>query len=176
MVRSEGWFVFALMARYPEGAQCISDLMHDVAVFQPLVEMLTGKSIVDYKPNLSGSPSSGSPGQSSASPPTTFSSAGPSPGLTFEGHTPESVQPSAQAAELARIDRENALVLVSELLKNRGEQMAVLRRTLFEDLLKGGGEIVMSYREAAPTWGDKPVPRAGLNLQEASEQSIRELI
>lgn len=181
VVRSEGWFVFALMARYPEGAQCISDLMHDVAVFQPLVEMLTGKSIMDYKPNLSASPSSSSPGQSSASPPTAFSSAGPSPGLTFDGHTPESVQPNAQVAEMARVDRENALVLVSELLKNRGEQMAVMRRTLFEDLLKGGGEIVMSYQEAAPTWGDNPVPRskratAGLNLQEASEQSIRELI
>ena len=50
VVRSEGWFVFALMARYPEGAQCISDLMQEIEVFQSLVELLTGKTFLDNKP------------------------------------------------------------------------------------------------------------------------------
>jgi hypothetical protein len=168
VVRSEGWFVFALMARFPDGAQCISDMMQDVAVFQPLVELLTGKNLVDYKsPSASVSPSA--------------SGYASSPGMTMDGQTPESVKPHAQAAEMARIDRENALVLVSELLKNRGSEMAVMRRTLFEDLLKGGGELVMSYRDAKPTWGRTAIPpenraRAGLTIQEVAAESFKEFM
>jgi len=177
VVRSEGWFVFALMARFPEGAQCISDLMHDVAVFQPLVEMLTGKKIIDYPyPPPSSSPASSTP-TTITSP--SGSGSGSSSTFNFEGRSPESVQPHAQAAEMARIDRENALVLVSELLKNRGKDMAVMRRTLFEDLLKGGTEIMLSHKEASPMQG-KVLPRenrarAGLNLQETAAESVIEL-
>jgi hypothetical protein len=54
--------------------------------------------------------------------------------------------PVGQAAEMARIDRENALVLITELLKNRGDEMAVMRKSLLEDLLKGGGEMVLSEK------------------------------
>jgi len=179
VVRSEGWFVFALMARFPEGAQCISDLMHDVAVFQPLVEMLTGKKIGDIQSH--SGPSSLSPG-SDASTAITSPASGTASSSTFdfEGRSPESVQPHAQAAEMARIDRENALVLISELLKNRGNDMAVMRRTLFEDLLKGGTEIMMSYKEAKPLQGEELLPkekryRAGLNLQEVAADSLMEL-
>jgi hypothetical protein len=78
---------------------------------------------------------------------------------------------------MARIDRENALVLVSELLKNRGSEMAVMRRALFEDLLKGGTEIMMSYKEAKPLYGEKPNenrPRAGLRFQEVVAESVVE--
>jgi hypothetical protein len=175
VVRSEGWFVFALMARFPEGAQCISDLMHDVAVFQPLVEVLTGKRIVDYQPSSSSpsSPTSSITTSPSVSSVTTST-------INFQTHTPESVQPHAQAAELQRIDRENALVLVSELLKNRGSEMAVMRRALLEDLLKGGTEIMLTYKESKPFYGDTPLPkekraRVGLNLQEVVAESTVEL-
>lgn len=170
--------MFALMARFPEGAQCISDLMQDVAVFQPLVEMLTGKKIVDIQPNLASSSSPGSETSTAIASPA--SGTGSSSTFNFEGRSPESVAPHAQAAEMARIDRENALVLVSELLKNRGSDMAVMRRALFEDLLKGGTEIMLTYKEAKPLQGDKLLPkvmraRAGLNLQEAAADSIMEL-
>jgi hypothetical protein len=172
VVRSEGWFVFALMARYPEGAQCISDLMQDIAVFQPLVELLTGKTFLENKPiSLPSSELSAvSPGERAGE------------GMSWLGQTPESAKsPGAgQEAEMARIDKENALVLISELLKNRGSEMAVMRRALFEDLLKGGGELIMTYREAAPNWGVSTVsedqrPRTGLNLQQIAEQSSFEL-
>jgi hypothetical protein len=149
--------------------------MHDVAVFQPLVEMLTGKKITDYQPS-SSSPSS----EASTAIASPASGSGSSSTFNFEGRSPESVQPHAQAAEMARIDRENALVLVSELLKNRGKDMAVMRRTLFEDLLKGGTEVMLSYKEAKPLYGEKLLPkeeraRAGLNLQEAAQESVSEL-
>ncbi|RDW71776.1 hypothetical protein BP5796_07810 [Coleophoma crateriformis] len=175
IVRSEGWFVFALMARYPEGAECISDIMQDVHIFQPLVELLTGRSIVD------GSPIS-SPTQTSQSPDSgTGAAAGtsPDPGIQdlLSGLSPESVQPQAQAAEISRVDRENALVLVSELLKNRGSEMAVMRRTLFEDLLKGGGELVLSYKEAseAPPSSHARRPSSGSTLHEVVQQGAFEL-
>jgi hypothetical protein len=169
VVRSEGWFVFALMAHFPEGAQCISNMMQDVIVFQPLVELLTGKNLVDYK----------SPSVSASVSPAASASAS-SPILTYDSQTPESVKPHAQAEEMARLDRENALVMVNELLRNMGSEMAVMRRTLFEDLLKGGGELVMSYREAKPMWGDKMAPkharaRAGLTIQEVTVESFNEL-
>jgi len=82
---------------------------------------------------------------------------------------------------MARLDRENALVMVNELLKNMGGQMAVMRKTLFEDLLRGGGQLIMSYREAQPMWEDQTKPknervRAGLNLQEATVESLKELM
>ncbi|XMA10138.1 hypothetical protein WAI453_002929 [Rhynchosporium graminicola] len=169
VVRSEGWFVFALMARTDEGSKCISDMLQDVVVFQPLVTMLTGKALVDYQP-------------SSPDPTPTTGLSLPVPAINHDLQPPESPQPHAQAAEMARLDRENATVMVSELLKNRGSQMAVLRRSLLEDLLRGGTELVMSYREASPNWRganqgpSSPAsrPRAGLNLQEVTEQSFRE--
>ena len=178
VVRSEGWFVFALMARTEEGAQCISDMLQDVSVFRPLVEMLTGKALVDYTPSSSSPSSSMSPYSDS---PT--GSSPPIPAIQYESQTPESPQPHAQAAEMARLDRENATVMVSELLKNRGSKMAVLRRTMLEDLLRGGTELVLSYREASPNWrapntgptAPQNRHRAGLNLQEVAEQSFREL-
>lgn len=177
VVRSEGWFVFALMSRYPDGAKCISDLMNDVTVFHPLVELLTGKDIIDpEKPSsLYASPSA----TNATSPGQLLLEAGQTPG---QGQVEASAQPHAQAAEMNRLDRENALVLVNEMLKNRGTEMAVMRRTTFEDLLKGGGELVRSYRESRPEWDEgEMVPResrakAGLNVQELAAESFREVL
>jgi hypothetical protein len=166
VVRSEGWFVFALMARTPEGAQCISDLMHDVTVFQPLVEMLTGKSIVDGKPVST-------PGSDLSSPKL------PNGGIAIEGMTPEATNAPVQSAEMARIDRENALVLVSELLRNMGDSMAVVRRTVFQDLLKGGGRLVLTSQQVIRS--EEVINRlsrgvrAGLNPQEDAVKSFNEL-
>lgn len=130
VVRSEGWFVMALMCRTPEGAKCVSNIMHDLAVFQPLVELLTGKSLVDGQPiNCSGEDAGQSlDGTSSAS-----------------DNVPKVAD--AKAAEMARIDRENALVLLSELMRYCGASMAPMRRSTFEDLLKGGGATHMSYAQ-----------------------------
>ncbi|KAI6713290.1 hypothetical protein JHW43_004163 [Diplocarpon mali] len=144
VVRSEGWFVFALMARTPEGAQCVRDLIEDATVFRLLAEMLTGKPIIDDTLSSSSPSSSVSPYPPPSAPPL------PSINSELEAHTTESGQPHAQASEMARLDRENGLVLVNELLKSQGAQMAVTRRTLFEDLLRGGTELVQSYREASP--------------------------
>ncbi|KAH8598786.1 armadillo-type protein [Bisporella sp. PMI_857] len=166
VVRSEGWFVFALMARYPESARCISDMMQDVAVFQPLVELLTGKNLVGDEVN------------SYSTPTATISTTPSSSGGMADSQTPESI-PYATDEKMRRIDRENALVLVNELLKTRGSEMAIMRRTMFEDLLKGGSDMVASWREAE--WGDTQVPkerraRGGHIMQDVIEQSFNELL
>ncbi|KAL3427756.1 GTP binding protein [Phlyctema vagabunda] len=144
VVRSEGWFVFALMARYPEGAECISNIMHDVHVFQPLVEMLTGRSIVDGTPVPTPAPA---PAPAPSTHLVTNASPESEVSNMIQGLSPEAVQPQAQSAEMARIDRENGLVLISELLKNWGSEMAVMRKEALEDLLKGGGELVLKSQQ-----------------------------
>jgi hypothetical protein len=169
VVRSEGWFVLALMARTPESAQFISDLMQDVTVFQPLVELLTGRGIIDYQP------SSYSSSTIDSLSPTSSSNWESSPNST--GVTPESLtgQPDKQTMDMTRIDRENALVMVNGLLKNRGEQMAFMRRTLFEDLLKGGGEMIISYQEAALRGPKETRPSVHIGLQDIITQAESEL-
>ncbi|KAH8808522.1 armadillo-type protein [Xylogone sp. PMI_703] len=161
VVRSEGWFVYALMARYPESAQCISDILHEVTVFQALAEVLTGRDLINLKTN--GERSSGT----AISPASTQN--------LIAGLTPESVQPNTQAAEMARIDRENALVLVSELLKTCGKDMAVMRRSMFEDLLKGGSEIAVTYQEAAKLNARGELENAGKVVGD-SDMSVQEVI
>ena len=166
VVRSEGWFVMALMARTPEGASCIADIMHDPQVFQILVELLTGKSIID------GSPVSAP--MAVDSPPNDFSGSGgqtlsqlqaqqPHPQSTI-GSGPASPPSSNHEASMQRIDRENALVLVSELLRNCGNEMADIRRTVFEDLLRGGGTMHLSYaqvREREEFFDNGPTAQGG---------------
>jgi len=134
-VRSEGWFVFAVMARHSEGAQCINAMLEDAVICQPLIELLSGKNPLGNEANTT-------PGSEIMESSPSFA-LGPLAEITAEESTSKIVGGSQnQANEILRADRENGLVLVNELLKNAGAQMAVMRRTFFEDLLKGGGEVV----------------------------------
>ncbi len=160
VVRSEGWFAMALMARTPEGAIVISDILHDVQVFQPLVELLTGQSFVK---------------EASAIPTDSMDD-----GNQFEGVKSEGSLSSTKEQEMARIDRENALVLVSEVLRHGGAEMAAIRRSVFEDLLKGGGVMHLSYQQVkereALFDGKSVTPRMGLGMHQVQEESIREFL
>jgi hypothetical protein len=170
VVRSEGWFVYALMARYPDGAQCISDLMHDVAVFQPLVHLLTGKNLVDFEPILTTLSEPSAKSSPTITP-------GPSTNSPLNLQTPESVKSDAQAAEMARIDRQNALVLVNGLLRNRGSEMAVMRKALFEELLRGGANALLINKESVSNQEEKqdpPAPGDGLEVGELASYSIHD--
>jgi hypothetical protein len=161
VVRSEGWFVMALMARTPEGAIVISDILHDVQVFQPLVELLTGKSFVKDE---------------STSPADTPMDEG----NQLEGISPEASITSSKEQEMQRIDRENALVLVSEVLRHCGPEMAAIRRSVFEDLLKGGGVMHLSYQQVKEREaffdGKVKTPKMGLNMHDVQEESIKEFL
>jgi hypothetical protein len=159
VVRSEGWFAMALMARTPEGAIVISDILHNIQVFQPLVELLTGQSFVKE------------PSVTPTDLPMDY-------GGKLEGITPKGSLISTNEAEMARIDRENALVLVSEVLRHCGSEMAAIRRSVFEDLLKGGGVMHLSYQQVKECEaffdGKVSTPRMGLGMHVALEESIKE--
>lgn len=149
VVRSEGWFVMALMARTPEGAICVSDLMHDISVFQPLVETLTGKGLVDTTTSLVDT----SPSTFNTTPSNEISTSSSNTSSGDGDNITGTLSPAVDSvsdrteARMQQIDRENALVLVSELLKNRGSEMASMRRGVFEDLLRGGGTMHLTYAQ-----------------------------
>ncbi|KAL8972628.1 MAG: hypothetical protein Q9197_002701 [Variospora fuerteventurae] len=100
IIRSEGWFALALMARSTEGSAAVSEVLQQMEVFGALVTTITGQSI-----NGHGSPASSSTQQR------------PNTGNTSSGGSGSDTR-SEQEREMQVKDRENALVLVNELLKN----------------------------------------------------------
>lgn len=101
VVRSEGWFAFALMARSREGSIAVSDVVHAVEVYQPLVETITGKAFVE-----------GSDERTARAITEDVEDVG---GEDWAG---ASEGDTDQEKQMRSRDRDNALILVSELLKN----------------------------------------------------------
>ena len=100
IVRSEGWFALALMARSAAGSAAIDAALQQVEFFAALEQTIRGQS------SLSNTGSS-VPARRSLSETVT-------PERSTE---PESM--SSQEKDMRAKDRENAMVLVHELLKNR---------------------------------------------------------
>ncbi len=98
VVRSEGWFALALMARSKEGAAGINSILGRVEILGALVETITGQSMAVEVERGSAVP--GPDVQESGSDPT-------GRGMMTD-----------QKEEMKTRDRENAMVLVHELLKN----------------------------------------------------------
>ena len=93
IVRSEGWFAMALMARSREGSAAVNDILHQIEVFGPLVETIKGRSR-----SIGGESS---------------------PAAIEDDEGMETESRSAQERDMRVKDRDNALVMISELLKNR---------------------------------------------------------
>jgi hypothetical protein len=66
-------------------------------------------------------------------------------GIEGLGLEPKQADPK-QAANVAKIDRENVLVLLTELLRNRAEGLTEDHKTKLENALRAGGEIVLSEK------------------------------
>ena len=97
VVRSEGWFALALMARSLEGSGLVNEVMTNPEVLRPLIEVLTGKSM-----------------------------SGQSDRDDIAGRSSPEAIPADEAdkrVEMRRMDRENALVLISKLLEHRVSQI-----------------------------------------------------
>ena len=100
VVRSEGWFTLALMARSAPGSAAVDTALQNVEVFGALEQTIRGQSsLLDARSSASVRRS-----QSEA--------------VTSEGST-ELESMSGQEREMRAKDRENAMVLVHELVKNR---------------------------------------------------------
>ena len=95
ILRSEGWFALALIARSKEGTAAINSVLGRVEVLGALVETITGKSMAVEVENRTVASEAGS-GSESNEPKT---------------------RPN-QKEEMRMRDRENAMILINELLKN----------------------------------------------------------
>ena len=99
IIRSEGWFAMALASRTAKGSIAIDTALQQVEVFGALEATIYGDSTL-----------------------IVALSSGPVAVTSNAAESPESIEskPSAEhEAEMRSKDRENAMVLVNELLKNR---------------------------------------------------------
>ncbi|KAI4251190.1 MAG: hypothetical protein LQ352_005009 [Teloschistes flavicans] len=113
IIRSEGWFALALMARSREGSAAVSDVFQQLEIFGILVSTITGQST------------------NSAGVPTASTATGHSRDNSGSSSGSSDAR-SEQEREMQAKDRENALVLVNELLTNSVRidsiYMSLLRR------------------------------------------------
>ena len=98
VIRSEGWFALALMARSQQGSAAVNNMLQQIEVFGALVETVTGQPIA-VTTETAGAATEADPSMLT-----------PEPGGT--GIRPE------QEVEMKVRNRENAMVLINELLKN----------------------------------------------------------
>ncbi|KAL8861548.1 MAG: hypothetical protein Q9178_002072 [Gyalolechia marmorata] len=107
------WFALALMARSREGSTAVSEVFQQLEIFSVLVSTITGQLATSNE-----QPATGSTGGSDSS-------------STGIDSSPQ------QLKEMKVKDRENALVLVNELLRHTGDNLSDIRRSVLEDLLRG---------------------------------------
>ncbi|RKF77598.1 putative gtp binding protein [Golovinomyces cichoracearum] len=130
VVRSEGWFVLALISRFAEGAAFVSQLIQDSTFFELLSKVLTGNPVID--PIHSPSTTQNIDSETNK----------------YTHHDPEPVKPHAQAAEMARLDLENAMVLISEILQNSSCKMTTPQKMELSGLLKNNGKTLINHLES----------------------------
>ncbi|KAJ6439756.1 Armadillo-type fold domain containing protein [Purpureocillium lavendulum] len=136
-LRSEACFVLALMSRSRDGAAVIVNMLLVYPTMNVLMETITGRQEQGNESGdsmqIEGAPATATiePGVSSLA-----------SGLQLE---PQQVDPKQQA-NMAKIDRENALVLCTELLRNSAEALPPLRLSLLQDWVKEGTELVAADR------------------------------
>ncbi|KAI0888507.1 ARM repeat-containing protein [Annulohypoxylon maeteangense] len=133
VLRSELWFVLALMARSSSGASVVARFLHQrPEIVNVLVEAVNGEKapgtqdqdaiVQENTPEEEEEPGS-TPDLSALS------------GL---GQLEPQQVDSAQAATMAKVDRENGLVLIAELLKRCPDELPTLAINKFRRVLKTG--------------------------------------
>ncbi|KAL7962194.1 hypothetical protein V8C34DRAFT_271059 [Trichoderma compactum] len=140
-LRSEAWFVFALMCRSKEGGRVIVELLSIHGTMTELIKAITGRetplSEVGGNDQIEEAP------YSLAAPDGQITSM--AEGLGLE---PQQADPK-QKESMIRVDRENALVMCTELLRTWGDQLPGLRLSILQDLVKEGTEIVAAQKAMA---------------------------
>ncbi|RYP92857.1 hypothetical protein DL770_001028 [Monosporascus sp. CRB-9-2] len=141
LLRSELWFVLALMARSVAArAGVVAGLMRNREVLGALAEAVTGRKDV-----LEGQEGR----ESTASQPASDNgTSGGSGGVSELGLEPRQVDPK-QAASMAKVDRENGLVLISELVENPPDQSGSIPLDTLRRILKEGGNLVLANKSEA---------------------------
>ncbi|KAL7784339.1 hypothetical protein V8C37DRAFT_396036 [Trichoderma ceciliae] len=137
-LRSEAWFVFALMCRSKEGSRAIITLLQIHGTMTALIKAVTGRE----------TPLS-EVGNNEQIEEALYSPAAPDGQITSMaqglGLEPQQADPK-QREGMIRVDRENALVMCTELLRTWGNQLPGLRLSILQDLVKEGTEIVAAQK------------------------------
>ncbi|CCT69896.1 uncharacterized protein FFB20_11803 [Fusarium fujikuroi] len=123
ILKSEAWFVFALMSRSKDGAQVVAKILAISGAMDALSYAVTGKTTNDETPQIEG----GAPEIPPAIPEE----------LALE---PQQVDPK-QKANMAKVDRENCLVLCTEVVKN-GETQESKQVDRLRSLIRQGTELL----------------------------------
>ncbi|KHO01612.1 Armadillo-type fold protein [Metarhizium album ARSEF 1941] len=139
-LRSEAWFVFALMSRSESGARVVLSVLDDKAAESVLVETITGQKPQN---NRDADAAAGVEPEHSASNPDV--TCAPSE-LQLE---PQQADPK-QKEGMARADRENALFLCTALLKISKSELAPEKLALLQSLVRDGTQLLVADRTKAP--------------------------
>ncbi|EFX02326.1 GTP-binding protein [Grosmannia clavigera kw1407] len=166
VLRSETIFICALMSCSTDGARLVMRALQPFDVCRVLVEAVSGKDMVDGHELQMGQKPAGQASDSGATVPsetlllqellsstegTNDASLIPLPtaaehGSESGGPTPQPVNP-AQAAQASRLDLENGIVLLSEIMKNFSQFLPPPRRSMFEQTLQIGATRLSQAKE-----------------------------
>ncbi|KAI0105304.1 armadillo-type protein [Nemania sp. FL0031] len=143
VLKSELLFVFALMARTPAGASVVARCMHRSELVDTLVEVVTGE-----KP---AAPSSNKPEPEPDTAAATLLPPDLSVVASLEAQAPSTTTATTPGIQktMRDVDRENALVLVAQLLQRCTDELPVGARQTFQNLLREGGQRVLRERSVA---------------------------
>ncbi|KAJ4150371.1 hypothetical protein LMH87_011123 [Akanthomyces muscarius] len=130
ILRSEAWFVLALMSRSVDGSRVIAAVLQQENVSAQLTETITGQKNSAQVTEVDEATDES----------TTALSAVEGLGLQ-----PQQADPK-QKERIAAIERENALVMCTELLRNWNDDFKPLSRGFLEGLLKDGTEMIVAQR------------------------------
>ncbi|KAI5464846.1 armadillo-type protein [Mariannaea sp. PMI_226] len=135
ILRSEAWFVFALMARSQDGAAVIASTLVIPEVTDALSRAITGKAIDPESEEQQAKQIEATDSENLALP----------DGL---GLQPQQVDPKQQA-NMAKVDRENCLVLCTEIVKKPSDNLTTPQLGLLQNLLKQGTELLQQENTAS---------------------------
>lgn len=136
VLRSEAWFVLALMSRSADGSRVIAAVLQQGNVSAQLTETITGQKKAEEESRVTEIMEEDENKDEDA---TALTAA---EGL---GLQPQQADPR-QKERIAAVERENALVMCTELLRNWSDEFKPLSRGFLEGLLKEGTELVVAHR------------------------------
>ncbi|KAK5995309.1 hypothetical protein PT974_03711 [Cladobotryum mycophilum] len=133
ILRSEAWFVLALMCRSKEGCGVVLGVLRIHGAMEALCKSITGRDSLDTEKD-------GKQIEDRVDPEDQLMAM--ADGLALE---PQQVDPK-QKESMTRVDRENALVMCTELLRPWGIDIPSPKVSLLQDWVKEGTEIVVAQK------------------------------
>ncbi|KKA26948.1 hypothetical protein TD95_001075 [Thielaviopsis punctulata] len=122
VLRSEAWFVYAVMCRSTEGAQIVMRIVQDEKTVEALAETISGdKSKVE---------------ELKAEDAAAVDSDALMASLSGQPQAPQGTQPPVE------IDRENSMVMIAELIKQTDNEMPTSTKSILLNLLNQGGNLL----------------------------------